>query len=126
MESTYFCRLSLGDEALGISVLKLDPLSPTDINRSTSITPSFLLILLLREALSFCHAKILVRPIRVVVRAVRIRSHLWIHQCVMRDALEGRVLLLCELGNFRRGRGGALALCCASRGGDSGGSLLVG
>ena len=88
-----------------ISILKLDPLPPTNVNRSAPITPSLLLILLLRKAFALRHAQILMRPVRVIVRAVRIRSHLGVYGGVLRNALEGRVQLLCELGGFGRGRG---------------------
>lgn len=87
------------------SILKLDPLPPTNVNRPAFVAPPLLLILLLREALPLRHAQILMRPVRVVVRAVRIRRHLGVDAGVFRDALEGRVLLLRELGGVGRGRG---------------------
>lgn len=88
-----------------ISIHELDPLSPANVNRSAPVTPPLLLVLLLRKALSLRHTQILMCPIRIVVRAVRIRSHLRVYGGVLRNALEGRVLLLRELGGFRRGRG---------------------
>ena len=95
-----------------ISILKLDPLPPANVNDPAPVTAPLLLILLLGEPLPLRHAQILVRPVRIVVGAVRVRGHLRVHDRVPRHALEGHVLLLSwELGRFGCGGGGALAFC---------------
>ena len=55
------------------SILKLDPLASTNINRSTFITPPLLLILLLCKSLPLCDTQILVCAVCVIIAAVRIR-----------------------------------------------------
>lgn len=94
------------------SVLKLDSLASSNINHPTLITPPLLLILLLREALPLRHAQILMCPIGIVVRAVRVRRHLRVYTGVVRNALEGRVLFFQDFGGFGFGgwRGRALSL----------------
>lgn len=90
-------------------LIKLNPLPSTNVNNPTLITAPLLLILLFRKPLSLRHAQILMRALRIIVAAVRIRSHLWVNGGIFGNALEGFILFLPLLLSGGWGLRGAFA-----------------
>ena len=85
-------------------ILKLDPLTASDIDSSATIASSLFLVLLLRKPFPSCHAQVLVGPVAILVRHVRVRCQPHIDFGVLRHALKGRSRLLGR--GLRVGRGG--------------------
>lgn len=95
-------------------ILKLDPLPASDIDSSATIASSLLLILLLRKPFPSCHAQLLMGPVAVLVRHIRVRCQPHIDFGVFGHALKGRSGLLGR--GLRAGRGGgALSFRSAER-----------